>query len=65
MDCYSIHSRTDNICILSGSANISAVQLHWKDLSLSLIMFIFGAFYEEILIRGYLLTRLYRSGLNI
>ncbi|WP_367278164.1 hypothetical protein [uncultured Bacteroides sp.] len=28
-------------------------------------MFIFGAFYEEILIRGYLLTRLYRSGLNI
>ena len=53
------------ICILSGSANISAVQLHWKDLSLSLIMFIFGAFYEEILIRGYLLTRLYRSGLNI
>lgn len=53
------------ICILSGSANISAVQLHWKDLSLSLIMFIFGAFYEEILIRGYLLTRLCRSGLNI
>ena len=53
------------ICIVSGSANISAVQLHWKDLSLSLIMFIFGAFYEEILIRGYLLTRLYRSGLNI
>ena len=53
------------ICILSGSAYISAVQLHWEDLSLSLIMFIFGAFYEEILIRGYLLTRLCRSGLNI
>lgn len=53
------------ICVLSKSANIVTTQFHWQDLSLSLIMFIFAAFYEEILIRGYLLTRLCRSGLNV
>lgn len=64
MDCYSIHSRTDNLYIEWFSKYISS--------SITLERFIFksdnvhfGAFYEEILIRGYLLTRLYRSGLNI
>lgn len=53
------------ICLLSG--DVSIVSVHWnlKDLSLSLLMFTFGAFYEEIIMRGYLLTRLCRSGLNV
>lgn len=52
------------ICLLSGSASVSTIQWHWKDLSLSLVMFTFGAFYEELIVRGYFLTRLCRTRLN-
>ena len=40
------------ICWLSGSVSVASVQWHWKDLSLSLLVFVIGAFSEEVLIRG-------------
>lgn len=53
------------ICWLSGSVSVISVQVNWKDLLLSLLVFFLGAFYEEILLRGYLLTRLCRTRLNV
>lgn len=53
------------ICLLSSNVSIASVHWNLKDLLLSLLMFTFGAFYEEIIIRGYLLIRLCRSGLNV
>lgn len=53
------------ICWLSGSVSVISVQVNWKDLLLSLLAFFLGAFYEEILLRGYLLTRLCRTRLNV
>ena len=53
------------ICWLSGSVSVASVQWHWKDLSLSLLVFFIGAFSEEVLIRGYLLTRLCRTRMNV
>lgn len=53
------------ICWLSGSVSVASVQWNWKDLSLSLLVFFIGAFNEEVLIRGYLLTRLCRTRMNV
>lgn len=52
------------VCLITNSITIDSFRFSGYDLLLSLLVFIPGAFMEEILMRGYLLNRLLRTKLN-
>lgn len=52
------------VCVITGSITIDSIRFDNYSFFLSLLVYIPGAFIEEILMRGYLLNRLLRTRLN-